>query len=66
MNNYFELLGVSEDASDEDIKKQYRLLSKKYHPDINPEGAEKFRNSLKTCIQMDQSSTQKEKLLTKL
>ena len=35
MNNYFELLGVSEDASDEDIKKQYRLLSKKYHPDIN-------------------------------
>ena len=43
MNNYFELLGVSEDASDEDIKKQYRLLSKKYHPDINPEGAEKFK-----------------------
>jgi molecular chaperone DnaJ len=43
MKNYFEILGVSEDANDDEIKKQYRLLSKKYHPDINPDGADKFK-----------------------
>lgn len=43
MKNYFEILGVREDATDDEIKKQYRLLSKKYHPDVNPDGAEKFK-----------------------
>ena len=43
MKNYFEILGVKEDATDEEIKKQYRLLSKKYHPDVNPDGGEKFK-----------------------
>ena len=43
MNNteYFDRLGVSKDASQDEIKRAYRKMSKKYHPDINKEpGAE--------------------------
>jgi len=43
MNNYYETLGVSKDATQDEIKKAYRKLSKQYHPDVNPEGDEKFK-----------------------
>jgi len=35
MKKFYEILAVHRDASDEEIKKSYRRLSKKYHPDIN-------------------------------
>lgn len=43
MENLYEILGVSEDAEDEDIKKAFRKLAKQYHPDIAKSSGEKFR-----------------------
>ena len=47
MSNYYETLGVTESASQEEIKKAYRKLSLQFHPDRNsnsPESTSKFQN----------------------
>ena len=38
--DYYEILGVSRDATAEDLKRAYRNLARKYHPDQNPDDAE--------------------------
>ena len=46
--DYYEVLGVSRDADDAAIKKAYRALAKKYHPDMNPgdkEAEKKFKEA---------------------
>lgn len=45
VKNYYQILAVGQNASDDEIKRSYRVLAKKYHPDVNPDdtaAADKF------------------------
>jgi molecular chaperone DnaJ len=44
MKDYYKILEVNKTAPKDEIKKSYRRLSKKFHPDVNPDGEEKFKD----------------------
>ena len=43
MKDYYKILEIEENFTEDLLKKKYRELSKKYHPDMNPGGADKFK-----------------------
>ena len=62
--NYYEILGVSKDASAEDIKRAYRELSKKYHPDTHPgidQTLQKQVNEAYECLKKEDKKAEYDK-----
>ena len=62
MKNYYNILGVSKDATAEEIKKSYRKLSLEYHPDKNKSGEEKFKDEVQSKTEEKARVSQKKQL----
>ncbi len=60
--DYYEVLGVDKNADDATLKKAYRNLAKKYHPDANPgeEAAEKFKEASEAYAVLSDSEKRKQ------
>ena len=57
MRDPYEVLGVSRNASEDEMKKAYRRLAKKYHPDLNPgdENAAKMMREINAAYEQIQN-----------
>tara|TARA_Y100000588_G_scaffold358714_1_gene417107 strand:- start:386 stop:670 length:285 start_codon:yes stop_codon:yes gene_type:complete len=45
--DYYKILGIEQDADSESIKKAYKKLAKKFHPDLNPDNVESSEEKFK-------------------
>jgi molecular chaperone DnaJ len=60
ITTYYDTLNVSRNASEREIKKQYRNLAKKFHPDVNPGAIEIFKQILEAYTVLSDSQKRKE------
>jgi molecular chaperone DnaJ len=59
--DYYEVLGVNKNATDEELKKAYRKLAKQYHPDANPNNKEEAEAKFKEVNEAYETLSDKQK-----
>ncbi len=60
ITTYYDTLNVSRNASEKEIKKQYRILAKQFHPDINPSAINVFKEIVEAYNVLSSSKKRKE------